>query len=389
MVDQVLTVRCKLNPSDRQINGIEDTLKAFADACAWINQNVDPKVKGGIKMQYLIYQDVRETFGLSANLTIQAIRRVASNRKTAGKNKIEEFKPTSISYDQRIFQYREADEQVSLTLLHGRERIPLDIGNYQRNLLKGQKPTSATFIKKRSGYYIDIQVKSEPPDPIETDKVIGVDLGITDLAVTSEGETYSGSEIKKVRDHFAQLRTDLQRKASKGTRSSRRRCRQLLKRLSGKEQRFQKWVNHGISKSIVQSAIETESAIALEDLSGIRQTSNRRIKSLHKWAFYQLKEFVSYKALAAGIPVILVEAAYTSKTCHRCHCIGDRKVGDRKGKEFSCPSCGWCGDADFNGARNIADLGAVVNQPGGPGLFCLTMAEKIPGLQKAPLFRGG
>ncbi len=148
----------------------------------------------------------------------------------------------------------------------------------------------------------------------------------------------------------------------------------------GKEQRFQKWVNHGIRKSIVQSAIETESAIALEDLSGIRQTSNRRIKSLHKWAFYQLKEFVSYKALAAGIPVILVEAAYTSKTCHRCHCIGDRK-----GKEFSCPSCGWCGDADFSGARNIADLGAVVNQPGGPGLFCLTMAEKIPGLQKAPL----
>lgn len=99
-------------------------------------------------------------------------------------------------------------------------------------------------------------------------------------------------DFKWVRDHFAQLRTNLQRKASKGTRSSRRKCRKLLKRLSGKEQRFQKWVNHRISKSIVKRAIETESAIALEDLSGIRQTSNRRIKSLHKWAFYQLKEFV-------------------------------------------------------------------------------------------------
>ncbi|MDF0590367.1 RNA-guided endonuclease InsQ/TnpB family protein [Candidatus Methanocrinis natronophilus] len=384
MVDQVLTVRCKLAPTDTQAKSIEETLVFFADACTWINQNVDPKVKGGIKMQYLIYQDARETFGLSANLTIQAIRRVASNRKTAGKNKIEEFQPTSISYDQRIFQYREADEQVGLTLLHGRERIPLDIGNYQRNLLKGQKPTSATLVKMRSGYYIDIQVKSEAPDTIETDKVIGVDLGITDLAVTSEGETYSGSEIKTVRDHFAQLRTDLQRKASKGTRSTRRRCRQLLKRLSGKEQRFQRWVNHGISKSIVQRAIETESAIALEDLSGIRQTSNRRIKSLHKWAFYQLKEFVSYKALGAGIPVILVEPAYTSKTCHQCH-----HIGDRNGKVFSCPSCGWGGDADYNGAKNIADLGAAVNQPGGPGLFCLIEAEKIPGLQKAPLFRGG
>ncbi|MHC1631786.1 MAG: hypothetical protein ACXQT4_05845, partial [Methanotrichaceae archaeon] len=83
-----------------------------------------------------------------------------SNRRTAGKNKIEEFKPTSISYDQRIFRYREADNQASLTLLHGRERIPLDIGSYQKDKLKGQKPTSATLVKKNSGYYIDIQVRS-------------------------------------------------------------------------------------------------------------------------------------------------------------------------------------------------------------------------------------
>jgi len=47
------------------------------------------------------------------------------------------------------------------------------------------------------------------------------------------------------------------------------------------------------------------------------------------------------------------------------------------------------GDADYNGAKNIADLGAVVNLPGGPGLFCLIEAENVPGLQKAPLFRGG
>ena len=90
---------------------------------------------------------------------------------------------------------------------------------------------------------------------------------------------------------------------------------------------------------------------------------------------------MSYKALAAGVPVFLVEPAYTSKTCHQCH-----HIGDRKSKEFSCPICGWSGDADFNGAKNIADLGAVVNQPGGPGLFCSIEAEKVPGLQKAPFF---
>ena len=92
---------------------------------------------------------------------------------------------------------------------------------------------------------------------------------------------------------------------------------------------------------------------------------------------------ISYKALAAGVPVVLVEPAYTSKTCHQCH-----HIGVRERKEFSCPSYGWSGDANYNGAKNISDLGAIVNQPEGPGLFCLIMAEKVPGLQKAPLFRG-
>jgi len=161
MTEQVLTVRCKLKPSEKHVEAIEETLKAFADACTWINQNVDPKIRGKIRIQHLIYQDVRAKYGLSSNLTIRAIARVAANRKTAGENKIEGFQPTSIDYDQRIFQYREADEQVSLTLLHGRERIPLDIGNYQRNLLKGRKPTLATLVTERSGYYMNIQVKSE------------------------------------------------------------------------------------------------------------------------------------------------------------------------------------------------------------------------------------
>jgi len=116
----VLTVRCKLKPSDIQAKAIGDTLIAFSDACTWINQNVDPKIKGKIRIQHMVYRDVRDKFGISANLAIRAINRVASNRKTAGENGIKEFKPTSVDYDQRIFQYREADEQAGLTLLSGR-----------------------------------------------------------------------------------------------------------------------------------------------------------------------------------------------------------------------------------------------------------------------------
>jgi hypothetical protein len=98
---------------------------------------------------------------------------------------------------------------------------------------------------------------------------------------------------------------------------------------------------------------------------------------IHKWHNIRMHYMVLNVAM-------LFWNLNTSKTCHQCH-----HIGNRKGKEFSCSSCSWSGDADFNGAKNIADLGAVVNQPGGPGLFCLTMAEKIPGLQKAHDFSRG
>ena len=173
MTEQVLTVQCKLSPTYSQAEEIEDTLKAFADACNWIDQNTPAKLTNKVRIQGLVYQDVRTKFGLSANLAIRAINRVAANRKTALKNrsKVKNFKPTSIDYDARIFAFREKDEEVSVTLLKSRQRIKLVLGEYQRDRLRGCKPTSATLCKKGSKYYINIQVKSEAPyaDPCRHD----------------------------------------------------------------------------------------------------------------------------------------------------------------------------------------------------------------------------
>jgi IS605 OrfB family transposase len=118
----------------------------------------------------------------------------------------------------------------------------------------------------------------------------------------------------------------------------------------------------------VTRAKEIPAKIAPEDLSGIREDVNQKVgknqrRRINGWAFYQLREFLSYKALQAGIPLVLVDPAYTSKTCYVCG-----SLGSRNGKHFSCPSCGWSDDADFNGARNIAFLGLHVGQPGGSDL---------------------
>ncbi len=101
---------------------------------------------------------------------------------------------------------------------------------------------------------------------------------------------------------------------------------------------------------------------------GIRERINQQPRGkterrrLNSWAFYQLRLFVHYKAVQAGVKVTLVPPAYSSQTCHRCLWLGQRE-----GKRFRCvnPACGWEGDADFNGANVIALLGAVVNQPRG------------------------
>jgi putative transposase len=303
------------------------------------------------------------------------------------KNKpVKKFAPTSADYDARIFAYREKDESVSLTLLGGRFHISLDIGNYQRGKLKGTKPTSAQLCKHRDdNYYIHIQVKDEAPKPINSDRVIGVDFGRTDIAVTSDNQKWSGKQITQVRDKYSRIRASLQKKASKSTRSSRRRCRRLVKLLSMRERRFQAWVNHNISKTIISQAKSSNTLVAIEDLTGIRDRTNTQPRSKRErrlsnsWSFYQLRSFLRYKGIKHGVEVLAVPPQYTSKTCHRC-----LHIGLRSAKSFKCTNsvCLWHGDADWNGSLMIQAVGLSVRQPEGSGLFC-SLNRDDSGLLKA------
>ncbi|MFS8916500.1 transposase [Synechococcus sp. H55.7] len=381
---QVLTISCKLKVSASQAVKLEATLSAFAQALNWVNQNTPEKVVNPVKLQSLCYRAIRTRFGLSSNLAQQVCRRLAAARKVAQqKNRpVKAFKSGFVTYDARIFSFRERDWTVSLTTVEGRERFELDIGNYQRGMLAGSHPKAATLVKRQDGfYYIQIGVEQDPPEPRDTTEAIGVDLGRRDIAHTkdsvpltrTEGDHWNGQQLNQVRDHYSRLRAALQRKASMGTRSTRRRCRELLQRLSGRERRFQAWVNHRISKSIVSRAQATRSFIALEDLTGIRERVNQQPRSkrerrrANSWAFYQLRQFVHYKAARAGVKVVVVPPAYSSQTCHQCLWLGQRE-----GKHFRCvnPVCGWEGDADLNGANVIALLGVAVNRPRGPWLAC-------------------
>jgi putative transposase len=122
-------------------------------------------------------------------------------------------------------------------------------------------------------------------------------------------------------------------------------------------------VNHRISKQLVAKAKDTNRAIALEDLQGIRsRITVRRSQraTLHSWAFYQLRTFVEYKARRVGIPVILVDPRNTSRTCPVCGHVD--KANRPNQSTFSCVFCGFAGLADHIAAINIGRRD-VVNQP--------------------------
>ena len=389
-MNQVLTLVVRLQPNSEQYAKLKDTATEFGLCCEFINSLVKPTLTNRNSIQAVIYNDAKNKFNLVSNHIIRACARVGANRLTAkhkGK-KVKEFKSTSFDCDKDTLTFREKDWTVSLSTVRGRERISLNASNYHRGKLAGSKPTSAQVCLHQDGnFYVHIQLKSEAPESSRTTNVIGVDFGRREIAKTSTDKGWDGKQINQIRDKSARVRTSLQRKASQGTRSTRRRARQVLKRLSGRERRFQQWLNHNISKSIITEAKQSNCAVAIEDLTGIRKRTNEQPRNKierrrsNSWSFHQLRIFLEYKGIKEGVKVITVPPAYTSQTCNCC-----LHIGVRTDKKFKCvnQSCGWIGDADTNGSLVIALLGATyVNSPvKGSWLSCL-LGEATGGLLKA------
>ena len=367
---QTVTVSCKLEVTPDVAPEINETLEMFADGCNRILKVAkDKKISNVTKLHHLTYKEVRVMTGLKANHVCQAIRRVCGNLKAS--YRIKQFKPTSISLDARTFKYEEELQVVGITLLDGRKKFKLSIGNYQRGLLKGYKPTFATLVKRKNGdYYIQICVDIPTQPTSNTPKTVGVDLGRRSIAATSTGRTWSGKQLNEIRDRYSRVRAKVQ---SKRTKSAKR----LLRRLSGRERRFQSWINHNISKQLVTEAKRLDAALVFEDLTDIRKSLNRQPRSkkerrkTNNWSFYQLKQYVLYKAAIGGVPVFFVPPAYTSQTCARCHHIHPSKGKSyRSGERFKCGNCGWKHNADVNAGLVISQLGAAVINPESSVMSC-------------------
>ena len=374
-----LIAQVQLQPTTEQADALARTLEAANGAANTISTRAwSERTFKRFDLHHLTYADTRTSTGLSAQIVVRLIAKVADAYKLDQRRR-RAFRPHgSIAYDPRILRY--LPDVVSIWTVDGRQTIPFVCGDRQRALLDHQRGESDLVY--RDGCWYLLATVDEPGVPERTaDDWLGVDCGVVNIAADSDGVVYSGGAINGLRRRNYRLRRKLQKT---GTRSAKR----LLKLRRRKEQRQANDLNHCISKRIVRVAERTQRGIVFEDLkhirSRIRATRPQR-RTLHSWSFGQLQAHTAYKARRVGVPVLYVDPAYSSQTCPACGYVA--RANRPKQSVFKCGQCGLVGLPDYFAALILRDRGrAAVSRPNAAGV--VSQGVKTPSC-KPPTSVGG
>ena len=340
--------------NDRSL--LVETMAAFNAACGDI---VCECLRLGLSNKYAVqksvYRHIRNKHKLSSQMCIRAIARACEamsvNRLARPKFSV----MGSVPYDSRMVTLKDAGPSgsyVSILTLSGRIKVQVLIPEcFSHHDVVAIR--HAVLVYKEDSFHLHVSSDAKCDPVFDSKDVIGVDMGVKNIAVDSDGEFFSGDKVEINRKRLLRLRSSLQ---SRGTKSAKRK----LKKLSGREHRFRTNVNHCVSKRIVEKAKGSERAIAIEDLSGI----NDRITARHVrqsgrmgWSFFQLRKFIEYKSLLMGVRVLVVCPRYTSQSCSKCgHTTHLNRTSQDK---FVCISCGHTSNADFNASKNIRSKGLL------------------------------
>ena len=357
-----LILRIKLLPTIDQSKSLIRTIIQANAACCSISEIAwNKRIFNQFKLHHETYNGIKAGSDLSAQMIVRCISKVTDAYKADRKTK-RQFRPMgAISFDSRILSYTK--DSVSIKTVDGRLKgIPFICHNGKYfPYIKGE----ADLVFRKGKFFLLQTVEIAEEGVKEVDDFIGCDFGRTDICTLSDGTNYHSEALKKVRKKYARVRASVQSKGTKGS-------KKLLKRLSGRERRFVSINNHAISKQVVAKAKAENKGVTIEDLSNIRKTAKPKSKTqkteLNRWSFYQLRQYLEYKARLSGVRLFAVPPAYTSQMC--CECL---YIGKREGKRFSCEHCGNRMDADHNAARNIAAWGRVINSPEKPSILCCSV----------------
>ncbi len=251
------TMLLKLAPTPEQAQALLETMHAFNAACDYIAaQAYAAQVANKFELQKMTYGELRTTYHLPAQLAIRAISKTTDTYKR-DKSMQPHFRPEgALVFDERVMSFKGLTT-VSLLTISGRVLVPFRIGAYQEARM-GAIQGQADLLYRNGTFSLAVTLDVPEPTPDTPDGTLGVDLGIVNLATDSEGETFSGKHVEKVRQRHHALRQRLQKRGTKN-------AKRHLKKLSGKEARFRKNTNHVISKRIVQKAKANHQGIAMEE----------------------------------------------------------------------------------------------------------------------------
>lgn len=384
------TIKLRIYVTPEQEMLFRQMTEQYRQACNFVSQYI---FDNQFNMAYQslnkkLYSDLRKLFGLKSQLAQSSIKTAISRYKTIKQQLFQNpyrykdengnwqritktlewlWKPVLFRRPQadlvrnRDYSFVDDEQVLSINTLGKRTKCTFEGEHFSEYLDGSYDLGTAKLVELKGLWYLHIPVTKIVEDfqNEHVRHVVGIDRGLRFLTVSydEQGKTefVSGRKIATKRHKFQEVRKQLQ---SKGTKAAKRR----LKAISGRENRWMSDMNHQISKTLVQK-YGKDTLFVLEDLTGVSFEENKlspnakRNYDLRSWAFYQLEQFLTYKAHENRSEVLKVSARYTSQRCPKCGTIhkGSR---DHHKHLYSC-QCGYKSNDDRIGAMNIQLLGTM------------------------------
>ncbi len=312
----------------------EKTLSYVAQA------NSFPARKAAIPVLQSVHSQVLQDVAKRLDQAFHAFFRRVKNGENPGYPRFKPFgRYHSFTYPQGGYALRDG-------------RVPLSkIGDAKMKLHRPIEGTikTCTIVAKNGKYYAvfscEVAVVSLPP----SQAVVGGDLGINHLLVTSDGECFDHPQsLRKAERKLKRL----QRAVSRKKKGSRRR-KQAVRRLAKAHEHVANQ-RRDTTHKIARHLVNTDGLIAFEDLNAQGLLKNHHLaKSIADAGWHQLVQATTDKAERAGRRVVLVDPRYTSQDCSTDGCTYRKTDLTLVGRTWTCPQCGITHDRDVNAACNI------------------------------------
>ncbi len=240
-----------------------------------------------------------------------------------------------------------------------KNKQPLNI-RFHRQLPQNQEIKYVHISLESSGkWYVSMNCDDPSIQPLSsTDNMIGIDLGVSTFATTSNGDKIKSPELK---NEYQKLKK-LQRRLSKKQKGSKNRNKARLKVAKQYEKitNIRKNFHHQVSRKLINE----NQVIVLEDLKVKNMLKNRKLsRAISEQGWYQFRSFLEYKCNWYGRELIIINQWYPfSKTCSSCGSI--QSSMPLKVREWTCLDCGTHHDRDINAAKNILAVGTTVSACG-------------------------